>query len=91
VAALIRSQRGLRWWTLAGTTAIALFRSSSGPGFTAGTAAFQFVEHATWIPGLKDQLYRRHRRNQPAARPAHHADFAAVRPLLVELHQDAGA
>jgi len=53
VAALIRSERGLRWWTLAGTTAIALFSLQLWTGFTAGTAAFQFVEHATWIPGLK--------------------------------------
>ena len=53
VAALIRSERGLRWWTLAGTTAIALFSLQLWTGFTAGTPAFQFVEHATWIPGLK--------------------------------------
>ena len=53
VAALIRSERGLRWWTLAGTTAIALFSLQLWTGFTLGTADFQFVEHAAWIPGLK--------------------------------------
>jgi NADH-quinone oxidoreductase subunit M len=53
VAALIRSERGLRWWTLAGTSAIAFFSLQLWTGFAAGTAAFQFVEHATWIPGLK--------------------------------------
>ncbi len=53
VAALIRSERGLRWWTLAGTTAIALFSLRLWTGFAAGTAAFQMVEHAIWIPGLK--------------------------------------
>ena len=53
VAGLIRNERALRWWTLAGTTAIALFSLKLWTGFTAGTADFQFVEHAAWIPGLK--------------------------------------
>src|SRR5664279_1837874 len=53
VAALIRSERRLRWWTLAGTTAIALCSLTLWTGFTAGTADFQFVEHAAWIPWLK--------------------------------------
>ena len=53
VAALIRNERWLRWWTLAGTTAIALFSLRLWTGFTAGTADFQFVESAAWIPGLK--------------------------------------
>ncbi len=53
VAALIRSERALRWWTLAGTAAIAVFSIRLWTGFTAGTADFQFVEHAAWIPWLK--------------------------------------
>jgi len=53
VAALIRNERWLRWWTLVGTTAIALFSLRLWTGFTVGTAAFQFVESAAWIPGLK--------------------------------------
>ena len=53
VAALIRSERGLRWWTLAGTSAIALLSLRLWSGFATGTAEFQFVEHAIWIPGLK--------------------------------------
>src|SRR5664280_923324 len=53
VATLIRSERRLRWWTLAGTTAIALCSLTLWTGFTAGTADFQFVEHAAWIPWLK--------------------------------------
>lgn len=54
VAALVRSERGLRWWTLASTLAIA---GISVPvlynGFNSSSADFQFVEHATWIPALK--------------------------------------
>ena len=52
IAALIRSERALRWWTLAGTTAIALLSLRLWAGFNAGTADFQFVEHAGWISGL---------------------------------------
>jgi NADH-quinone oxidoreductase subunit M len=53
IAALFRSERWLRWWTLAGTTAIALFSLQLWTGFAVGTSAYQFVESATWIPGLK--------------------------------------
>ncbi len=53
VALLIRSERGLRWWTLCATTAIALLSVRLWTGFNADTADFQFVEHAAWIPGLK--------------------------------------
>jgi NADH-quinone oxidoreductase subunit M len=53
VAALIRSERWLRWWALAGTTAIALFSLQLWTGFIVGTASFQFVESTAWIPGLK--------------------------------------
>jgi NADH-quinone oxidoreductase subunit M len=53
VAALLRSERLLRWWALAGTTAVALLSLRLWTGFHAGTADFQFVEHAAWIPWLK--------------------------------------
>jgi NADH-quinone oxidoreductase subunit M len=53
VAALIRSERVLRGWTLICTTVVALFSLRLWTGFNAGTADFQFVEHAAWIPGLK--------------------------------------
>ncbi len=53
VAALIRDERVLRWWTLIATTAIALASLRLWTGFDRGTAAFQFAEQAAWIPGLK--------------------------------------
>jgi NADH-quinone oxidoreductase subunit M len=53
IAALIRNERVLRCWTFAGTTAIALVSLKLWAGFTLGTADFQFVEHASWIPWLK--------------------------------------
>jgi NADH-quinone oxidoreductase subunit M len=53
VAALIRSARGLRWWTLVTTTAVALLSLRLWTGFNPGTADFQFVEHAAWIPWLQ--------------------------------------
>ena len=53
VAALLRSERVLRWWTLACTTAVALLSLRLWTGFVPGTADFQFGEHAAWIPGLK--------------------------------------
>jgi NADH-quinone oxidoreductase subunit M len=53
VAALIRSERWLRWWTLLSTTAIALFSLQLWAGFDPGTARFQFMEHAAWIPGMR--------------------------------------
>ena len=53
VALLIRRERALRWWTLIGTTAVALLSLILWTGFNAATADFQFVEHAAWIPGLK--------------------------------------
>jgi len=49
----LRSERLLRWWALAGTTAVALLSLRLWTGFHAGTADFQFVEHAAWIPWLK--------------------------------------
>ena len=53
VAALIRNERWLRWWTLFSTTVIALFSLRLWAGFDPGTARFQFMEHAAWIPGLR--------------------------------------
>jgi NADH-quinone oxidoreductase subunit M len=53
VAALIRRERLLRWWTFLSTTAIALASIQLWVGFDPGTARFQFMEHAAWIPGLK--------------------------------------
>ena len=53
VALGLRSDRLLRWWTLLGTTAVALLSVKLWTGFNPGTAEFQFTEHAAWIPGLK--------------------------------------
>ena len=53
VAALIRSERLLRWWTFLSTAAIALCSLRLWAGFDSGTARFQFMEQAAWIPGLK--------------------------------------
>ena len=53
VAALIRNERVLRGWTLLATTVVALLSLRLWAGFDRTTAAFQFGEHAAWIPGLK--------------------------------------
>jgi NADH-quinone oxidoreductase subunit M len=53
VAALLRSERALRWWTLAFTLAAAAFSLPLYWRFDAATPAFQFFEHARWIPSLK--------------------------------------
>jgi NADH-quinone oxidoreductase subunit M len=52
-AALIRSERALRWWTLLWTTAIAILSLPLWWRFNPDTAAFQFTEHTAWIPWLK--------------------------------------
>ncbi len=52
IAACIRSERLLRWWTLLFTTAAAAFSLPLYWRFDPGTAGFQFVEHASWIPWL---------------------------------------
>jgi NADH-quinone oxidoreductase subunit M len=57
VAALLRSDRALRWWTLAFTLAAAAFSlplywKFDASTFGASTPAFQFFEHAPWIPWL---------------------------------------
>jgi NADH-quinone oxidoreductase subunit M len=53
VAAFIRNDRRLRWFTLAATTAIAVFSLKLYAGFNSGSPAFQFVERAAWIPSLR--------------------------------------
>lgn len=53
ILAFLRSERAQRWWTLAFTTAAALFSLTLLPKFNTDTAAFQFVEHHLWIPSLK--------------------------------------
>ena len=52
VAAFISNERLLRWWTLAFTTAVALFSLQLYCRFDTGTAAFQFHDFAHWIPFL---------------------------------------
>ena len=52
VAGAIRNVRVLRWYTLAVTLAIALVSLPLYWRFDPGTAEFQFVEHAAWIPWL---------------------------------------
>ena len=52
VAAFIRSERLLRWWTLAFTTAAALSSLPLYSHFDPSTAAFQFQQTVSWIPAL---------------------------------------
>ena len=52
-AALIGSERLLRWWTLACTLAIAALSLPLWWRFNPDTAAFQFREQHAWIPFLK--------------------------------------
>ncbi|MBI5690526.1 MAG: NADH-quinone oxidoreductase subunit M [Verrucomicrobia bacterium] len=52
-AALIGSERLLRWWTLACTTVIAAVSLPLWWNFNPATAAFQFREDHNWIPFLK--------------------------------------
>jgi len=53
VAAVIRNERLLRWWTFIFTAVLALFSLTLYTGFDPSTAKFQFVEEAAWIPALK--------------------------------------
>jgi NADH-quinone oxidoreductase subunit M len=53
VAAFIRNERLLRWWTLLFTSFAAILSLPLYFGFDPTTAAFQFQEHARWIPALK--------------------------------------
>jgi NADH-quinone oxidoreductase subunit M len=53
VLGCLRSERAQRWWAFSFTTAAALFSLLMLPRFNPDTAAFQFTEHATWIPTLQ--------------------------------------
>jgi NADH-quinone oxidoreductase subunit M len=55
VAACLRSEKLLRWWTLAFTSASAIFSLALYWQFDASTSNFQFAEKAEWIPALKIQ------------------------------------
>ena len=53
VAACLRNERLLRLWTLAFTSAVALFSLQLWWRFDAKTADFQFIEFSRWIPVLE--------------------------------------
>ena len=53
VAAVLRSERTLRWWTFLVTLAVAGFSLPLYWRFDLATPEFQFVEHHAWIPWLK--------------------------------------
>jgi NADH-quinone oxidoreductase subunit M len=53
IAACIRNETVLRWWTLAFTSAAAIFSLELWRQFDPTTAKFQFVELSHWIPVLK--------------------------------------
>ena len=53
VAALIKSEKLLRWWTLGFTSAAAIYSLALYWQFDASTSQFQFAENAEWIRGLK--------------------------------------
>ena len=55
VAALIKREELLRWWTLGFTTLAAIFSLPLYSQFDASTAAFQFRQTVNWIPALKIQ------------------------------------
>ena len=52
IAALIRSENLLRWWTLAFTTALAVFSLPLYWHFDTTRADFQFLKSCDWIPRL---------------------------------------
>ena len=53
IAAFIRNENLLRWWTLAFTSAAAVFSLELYRRFDSTIATFQSVELARWIPALK--------------------------------------
>lgn len=53
VTACLRNELALRWWTFGSTTFLAGLSLQLYRSFDSSTAAFQFVEHAPWIPWLK--------------------------------------
>ncbi|HTZ19817.1 MAG TPA: NADH-quinone oxidoreductase subunit M [Opitutaceae bacterium] len=52
VAALIRDERVLRWWTFLISAAVGVKSLALYTGFRTGTATFQFGELHSWIPTL---------------------------------------
>jgi len=52
-ASLIKSEDLLRWWTLASTSALAVFSLALYWNFEPSTARFQFTENVEWIQALK--------------------------------------
>src|SRR5208337_4485104 len=52
VAAFLRNERLLRWWTLAFTTTVALFSLQLYWRFDLKTYNFQLTEFSRWIPAL---------------------------------------
>jgi len=50
--ALLRNAQAMRWWTLGSTLVFAALSLPLYTNFDPGTAAFQFVERAEWIPWL---------------------------------------
>lgn len=55
VAATLRSERLLRWWTLLFSLAVAGFSLPLYFRFNTTTADFQFVERVPWVPWLRIQ------------------------------------
>jgi NADH-quinone oxidoreductase subunit M len=53
VAAFIKSEKLLRWWTLAFTSAAAIFSLALWREFDVSTSKFQFVKDVEWIGALK--------------------------------------
>lgn len=53
VLLFLRDERHMRWWTLLFTTGLAVVAALMYPLFNPDTAAFQFVEHAAWIPAFQ--------------------------------------
>jgi NADH-quinone oxidoreductase subunit M len=53
LAAFIRNERTLRWWTLFSTSGVALLSLQLWVEFDPTTSRFQFTESASWIPALK--------------------------------------
>jgi NADH-quinone oxidoreductase subunit M len=53
VAAFINNERWLRWWTLAFTSAAAIFSLPLYSQFDPARADFQFAQRTDWIPSLK--------------------------------------
>jgi NADH-quinone oxidoreductase subunit M len=53
IAACIRNENWLRWWTLAFTSAAALYSLPLYTHFDPSTAEFQFKQTIAWVPSLK--------------------------------------